>query len=259
MNKLKEVDEVTEPDLIDRIADALPSEVRSAYYREMRHCQSLPKNDEMLRILRAMQFLTLITVQVPGKVAIEREKLARVFIDVLKTIQESHQSSQTYHKQLDDRLTCLPASIADGISPAAIVSNINESLKQEFLLSTIPQTGEALRLVGEQMKSSADQFVITANQLTHSYSGIAESAKQAIASMEGAINSATNVTKQAAQNLSRTFRMQYRWALCVLSGLAFLLGFGLGMLLQHWIEEPPTQKVFIYREDTTAPIPQRGP
>ena len=51
--------ERSEPDLIDRIANALPEEVRADYYREMRHCRTLPENDEMLRILRAMQFLTL--------------------------------------------------------------------------------------------------------------------------------------------------------------------------------------------------------
>ena len=36
-----------EPDLIDRIANALPEEIRAEYYRELRHCRSLPENDEM--------------------------------------------------------------------------------------------------------------------------------------------------------------------------------------------------------------------
>jgi len=33
---------------------------RADYYRELTHCRSLPENDEMLRILRAMQFLALL-------------------------------------------------------------------------------------------------------------------------------------------------------------------------------------------------------
>ena len=49
-----------EPDTLDRIANALPPEVRADYYREMRHLRSLPENDEMLRILRAMQFLGVL-------------------------------------------------------------------------------------------------------------------------------------------------------------------------------------------------------
>ena len=54
-----------EPDLTDRIADGLPADIRADFYREMRHCRSLPDNDEMLRILRIMQFFTLLMEQVP--------------------------------------------------------------------------------------------------------------------------------------------------------------------------------------------------
>jgi hypothetical protein len=35
--------DISEPDLIDRIADSLPAEIRADYYREMRHCRSLPE------------------------------------------------------------------------------------------------------------------------------------------------------------------------------------------------------------------------
>ena len=58
--------EIREKDLIDRIAEALPAEVRADYYRELRHCRSLPENDEMLRILRAMQFLVLLIHEAPS-------------------------------------------------------------------------------------------------------------------------------------------------------------------------------------------------
>ena len=54
MNKAKEADDAVELDLTDLIADDLPPELRASYYREMRHCQSLPKNDEVLRIIRVI-------------------------------------------------------------------------------------------------------------------------------------------------------------------------------------------------------------
>jgi hypothetical protein len=44
MNGIALSDNPEEPDLIDRIASALPEKVRSDYYREMRHCRSLPEN-----------------------------------------------------------------------------------------------------------------------------------------------------------------------------------------------------------------------
>ena len=65
---------VPEKDLIDRIADNLPADLRADYYREMRHCRSLPENDEMLRILRAMQCLTVLIHQAPARLATEREQ-----------------------------------------------------------------------------------------------------------------------------------------------------------------------------------------
>ena len=53
MKKIAQSGDFPEADLIDRIANALPAEVRADYYRELRHCRSLPENDEMLLILRA--------------------------------------------------------------------------------------------------------------------------------------------------------------------------------------------------------------
>jgi hypothetical protein len=34
------------PDLIDRIANALPKELQAEYYRELAHCRNLPESDE---------------------------------------------------------------------------------------------------------------------------------------------------------------------------------------------------------------------
>ena len=62
-----------EKDLIDRIAEALPDKVKAEYYREMMHLKSLPENDEMLRIIRVLGFLTLLTEQVPSLILSERE------------------------------------------------------------------------------------------------------------------------------------------------------------------------------------------
>ena len=56
MSATVQVSDTPEPDLIDRIANELPAEVRADYYREMMHCRSLPANDEMLRILRPCSF-----------------------------------------------------------------------------------------------------------------------------------------------------------------------------------------------------------
>ncbi|MBN1567410.1 MAG: hypothetical protein JXA73_06160 [Acidobacteria bacterium] len=187
--------------------------------------------------------------------AIERGKYEQVFTIVLHKLQEHQQANQTYLDKLGTHLTGIPKKIAEDISPAAIVAKINESLKQEFLRSTIPQTGEALCLVSGQMKSAADEFVSTAKELTTSYSGVTENANKAIEKISGSISSATTAAKNATQELSRAFRQHYRWALYALSGLALLVGIGIGMLFQHWIEDPPVRKLYVYQKDSPAPAP----
>src|SRR5213593_4864676 len=179
-----------EPDLIDRIANALPAEVRADYYRELRHCRSLPENDEMLLILRAMQYLTLLMVQVPGRVAVERERLEQILPAALQSLEKLLKSSEAYKRQLDERLSRLPVEIAAGISPQAIAANINESLRQRFVQSTIPETARALAQVAEQMKKVTAEFGATASTLGNSYRGAAEEARRSIADLNSVISAA---------------------------------------------------------------------
>ena len=123
--------------------------MRADYYREMRHCRSLPENDEMLRILRAMQFLTLLIHQAPARLAAEREQLDRNLdrcISALKTIEK--------------RLEVLPEGVSSSIGPEKVAARINESLRQQFVQTTIPQTGEALAAAAAELKQSVAELVV---------------------------------------------------------------------------------------------------
>jgi len=46
VNATTKSNEFAADDLIGRIAKALPVEMRADYYRELRHCRSLPESDE---------------------------------------------------------------------------------------------------------------------------------------------------------------------------------------------------------------------
>jgi hypothetical protein len=202
-----------EPDLIDRIANALPESVRSDYYLLMR--------------------------QVPADVVAERERLEHLFTSAMRKVEENLRSCMTYQKLLDDRLSCLPDQIKKGISPDVIAGNINESLRQQFVRSTIPQTAEALTLAAEQMKQTTAEFGRMAGHLTDSYRGVAAQAGRSISEITSSIRDAAEAARFTAQELSSTFRQEYRGALYALSCLALASGIGVGMLFQHWLDRPP--------------------
>src|SRR5580704_9904350 len=132
MKAAAELVEIRRPevDLIDRIANALPEETRAEYYKELRHCRSLPENDEMLRLLRAMQFLVLLIEQAPSRVAEQRELLDKLLASTVDKVSKMNAASETWHVELERKLTALPADIAYGIRPEAVVETINQNLRQ---------------------------------------------------------------------------------------------------------------------------------
>jgi hypothetical protein len=233
MNGAPHPSDFPEPDLIDRIANTLPAELQAGYYREMRYCRSLPENDEMLRILRAMQFWVVLMVQIPERIATERERLEQILADFLKALREIHQSIAIHQAQLDQRLVQLPAQIAEGINPEAIAAKINESLRQQFVRSTIPATAEALAVAAAQMKKATSEFARTASALGDSYRGAAEDARLAVANLESTSSHAISSNKRAAEELVRLLGEEYRWSLFALLSITLLIGIGIGMLVEQ--------------------------
>jgi ElaB/YqjD/DUF883 family membrane-anchored ribosome-binding protein len=227
-----------EPDLIDRIANALPEEVRSEYYRELRHCRSLHESDEMLRLLRAMQFLVLLIEQAPSRVAEERERLDKLLATAVQNMSAMGAASEAYHIALQRRLTELPADIAYGISPGAVAGKINESLRQEFMRSTIPKTADALGVISEQMKNVCSEFSTTADNLGDAYRGAAEDARKAVASLKSEISQAAESAARFTSKLNETYSKAYRWMLIMFAAGALIIGLAIGMMFERWLLSP---------------------
>jgi hypothetical protein len=203
--------------LIDHIGAALPVEVQADYYREMIHCRSLQENDEMLRILRAMQFLTLLMTQVPERVVKERERLE-------KTCREN----RSYLETIDQRLLQLPGFVAAGISTETIVASVDKKLQEAFIQSAIPDTASKLKATVSLIEAVNTRFVAAADELSNSCRGAVRQAGEAITNMKQAIARASDTAGRAAEQLSTGFHAQDWWSVWVLTALALLLGFSLG-------------------------------
>jgi ElaB/YqjD/DUF883 family membrane-anchored ribosome-binding protein len=227
MSRAVQAPEVSEPDLVDRIADSLPAEIRADYYREMRHCRSLPENDEMLRILRIMQFLTLLIHTAPSRLAAERESLDRA----LSTCADALGRTVA-------RLNGLPQEVAKGIAPEAIAAAINENLRQQFLQSTIPQTADALAVAAARMKKTVADFQQAAASIHNAHRSAAAEANRAIHEIEASVSQATKASQQATVELKSTFFHEYRWSIAMIAAVSLIVGVLFTLAYQNWISSP---------------------
>ncbi len=124
----------------------------------------------MLRILRAMQFLTVLIERAPGQVAIDCEQLAQVLAHGIESIQATHRASLNDQKQLEGRIAKLPEEIARGISAEAIAAKLSESLRQQFQQTGLPAVADAigvqattLRDASKALSAALDEFATPEN------------------------------------------------------------------------------------------------
>jgi methyl-accepting chemotaxis protein len=226
--------EIPAQKMIDFLAEGQSAEVKAALYREMTYCHSLPQNDEMLRIISILGILTALIKQIPTNIAVEREGFKRLFAEATYLLNETLSASTRYLKDLNARLTKLPEEIGRGINARTIADSINENLRQQFARSTIPQTAQALASAAEEMKGTAKEFSSTAENLGDSYRGCVAKAQQAIGDINKSVSHAGDTAHRAIAEFTSHFHNAYWRSLYGLTGLAFLLGFSLALIVVHW-------------------------
>jgi mevalonate kinase len=155
----------------------------------------------MLRILRAMHFSVLIMVEVPARMATERERFEQTAADTTKLLQDVRQFTEEHQTQIDERLDHVSADIAEALKPEAIAATINESLRQQFVKTTIPETANALAVTAARIKKTSGDFVEVAEKLGASYDSAAAEARRAIQQLERATAEALESTKRRAEEL----------------------------------------------------------
>src|SRR5713226_2339638 len=111
-------------DLFDAIAKLLEPGQREYFYQRMLYFRQLRPEDELLRLVEAIGLLALLIREAPQAVAAQREQMAQLLETSLATVHAAAEAEQAYHQQLDDRLTRLPADLAQGISPERIAGAI---------------------------------------------------------------------------------------------------------------------------------------
>jgi hypothetical protein len=233
--------------LFDTIAKQVPEGLQTEYYRLLAHIKQLSPDDEILRIVQATGFLTLLTRQVPQEVAAEREKLdqlllqdlpealarereelAAILSDSASKIQDAAAMTSQYHSELEDRLNRLPEEVAVGIAPQNIASRIGESLRQHLANTGIEPTVDALQKVGTDTQEAARQLRSAFDTIASDRDGVVPKMDKAVTAMTNDISRATNSIRDLSQRLYNQAHPWWPW------GTAWVLLLLLLMLVIRW-------------------------
>jgi hypothetical protein len=193
----------------------------------------------MLRIIRAMQYLVLIMVKLPEQMALERERFEQIVSRCENLLGEVHDFVDEATRQIDQRLAQVSADIAKALNPPAVAAEINESLRQQFIKTTIPEIADALTVNAAQIKKATNEFVSAADTISNAYDGAAVEARRVIQELESTSSQAITGNKRQAEELVAVVRQDYRWLLFVFPVLCILIGIGLSVWYERWIGAVP--------------------
>lgn len=220
-------------DLFERIAQLLDPSQRAYFYERMVYFRHLPPDDELLRLVEAIGFLAVIICAAPEAVATERAQITSALATSLATLQAVADRSAAYHRDLDTRLSILPAAIAEGIHPPAIAQAIAEHLRQQVAQTGLPVTANALALTAQELSEA----LAVAQQTVRSLGPWTQAATEARHSVEQVRTTVAQTAAEARATVTRLqaqFTADYRHALSLLCVAALVLGVFLGIEVQQW-------------------------
>ncbi len=225
------------PDLFERIAQALPPEQRQEYWREIAYLKHLQPEDELLRLTRATGYLTQITQGVPRLIAEERQRFEKLLTESVAAIERTRQATQTYHRELDQRLSKLPEEIAQGIQAEVIAKRMSESFRQQIAQTGLQNTGRLLTTSVQELKEVSNELDHTIQPLHDRYGGIGDTLEAEVRKL----HSASGQLRQQTANLLAQTREQ-RWAWKAAVSLVLLAA---GVLLGSAWEKNTTASLII--------------
>jgi hypothetical protein len=242
-------------DLFAAIAKHLDPDQREYFYRRMVYFRHLRPDDELLRIVEAIAFLALIIREAPQAVAIERNRIAGALTTSLASLRTVTDTAQIFQRQLEERLTALPAAIAEGIAPSAIAQAITESLRQQFVESGLPIAAQALNVIAQELSERATDFHQTATQLSRC-TALVNDAHRAVEDIHHAVSNASFGARKSIEDAMQILRIEYKWVLSVLCAVSFVLGTMFGIALhRRWTADSVTSD----RPVMVAPLPPAEP
>ena len=234
--------------LFDELADLVPRERLTEYYRVIAHTRTLSPNDEMLRILEAMGVLALLTRETPASIAAERKLLQKVLETSASQASAVEKRMEAYTTRLESRLAHLPKELETGLDPPRIAQLLRESLRQSFQRSGLPDTAKALGQSCSEMNSVQTHLFNLLREVAHPDVGVVAKVRSANDSL---LRSMANRAVQMEDFLVRLEKQIWAVWMPVVANAAFSAGICLGSWFANARQAPC--------ETTNAGPPQEAP
>jgi ElaB/YqjD/DUF883 family membrane-anchored ribosome-binding protein len=216
---------------VDEVAALLPEESRLGWYQNVRPwLRMLPPDDEIAHLAYSMGYLALLTRSTPAVMAAERSKMGVMLNRLHDEMTGTLKTTADYHQKLDERLTALPAEIAQGVNPTALAAQLVAEVREQFLNCGIPEAGRLLKEQGESF-----QKLVAAH--AHKLMEVQEqlyACQHRVTSVLDDVASTADSTKKSINKWDREMRT-LQW---VQIGSALLIGLLLGALLYWWVIPP---------------------
>jgi hypothetical protein len=216
---------------VDEVASLLPEESRLGWYRNIRPwLRTLPPDDEVAHLAYSMGYLALLTRSAPALVAAERATLTALLQRFATEVTGAVKTTADYHKKLSERLSALPAEIAQGLSPSALAGDVAAGVRTQFLNSGVPEAGRLLKEQGDYLRQLVADQTRTLSEFRQQLN---ESRNHVNAALQTVVWN-LDAAKNSIDKWDREMR-QVQW---LYLGGVWLIGLLLGALLYWWLLAP---------------------
>jgi type IV secretory pathway TrbD component len=234
--------------LIRLVGNRLSAEDRAEYYRMLRLCRSLPENDELLIILNAIHLLPLLTIDLPGQIASEREKIEQLLRSAAEEQKKGLQSFEQYQCKFEHRIASLPEDVAKRIQPDVIAALVTENIRQQFDRTAIPETAKLLRAEVDDMNTAGVE-------LRKLRTAIMDEARGFLAALESKTSNALTRAGEGAQRIAALLEDSIGALIGLTAAVCLAVGIVLGIWIDaHWFSSAPPAQPVVTEQSETPPV-----
>ena len=236
-------------DPLSSLAQRLPDpQDREWYAGLVSYIQSLPPEDELVKLAQLFGFLTLLGRELPEAIAAEQNKLRDYLAEAYGKLQQEVKTNASYHEKLNQRLSQLPGEIAEGVQPAAIAKAMSESFRQQLAQTGLQDTGRVLNSSVKDLKTVAGELAQAVKPIQERYGSIGSSIESEVKKLDYA----SRQLRQQTENLiAQSNDERWLWRVGVWVILLFV-GFFLGT---YW-EKSDTNSLIVELQQQVAQLQQ---